>query len=116
MKEKTLREHLSSAGKSGKGKSKVRGDSEYYRAIARKRWASRPLQPLTGGIGERHRLYFIGSIPASVALDGTSDSYKYGHSVAYSYCSCEKGIDHETGICSCDICLKGSSLTLRGEQ
>lgn len=41
----TLKEHLASiaqdGGKAGRGKSKRRGDSEYYRRIARKRWKNR---------------------------------------------------------------------------
>lgn len=36
--EKIVREAMSILGRRGKGKSKVRGDAEYYAGIARARW------------------------------------------------------------------------------
>jgi len=37
---KKIKEVMSYLGKKGVGKSKVRGDSEYYRKIVKKRWDS----------------------------------------------------------------------------
>jgi hypothetical protein len=46
---KSVRAYLSTIGKRGgsaKGRSKARGDSAFYRALAFKRWGA-PRQPLT---------------------------------------------------------------------
>jgi len=39
---KFLRKQAAKGGKAGRGKSKVRGDSEYYRNLAKKRRSNRP--------------------------------------------------------------------------